>query len=114
MSQDLIVCNTVSAAAADVATAAKRNGRATKASAEARCLVLLLDWDVVVTNGGKISARQHEEPIKMKTTSWVPKLRISYCLKVAVETRAIHADIEPDNSENKHLIHYINNFINPI
>ena len=63
--------STVIAAAAS-ATTAKRKGCATKASAEAYCLVLALTWNDIVTNGGKMSAKQQEEAIKVKAASWAP------------------------------------------
>lgn len=99
---------------------AKRKGRATKQNAEAYCLVLSLAWNDIVINGGKISAKQQEELIKVKAAQWLPELRTSYAhtQKVSADPASILSEIDNDSGEGmirkaKSIVHYINNVLNP-
>ena len=106
--------------ASEPAVTAKRKGRATKQNAEAYCLVLSLAWNDIVVNGGKMSAKQQEELIKVKAAQWLPELRTSYAhtLKVSADPAAILSEIDSDSGEQmirkaKSIVHYINNILNP-
>ena len=102
------------------AATAKRKGRATKQNAEADCLVLSLAWNDIVVNGGKMSAKQQEELIKVKAAQWLPELKTSYAhtLKVCADQASILSEIDKDSGEGmirkaKSIVHYVNNVLNP-
>jgi hypothetical protein len=56
----------------------ERMSRATKNVAEGYTVLLLLAWNDITTNGGKMSVPQQEQVMKVKASDWIKELKTSY------------------------------------
>jgi hypothetical protein len=99
-----------------------RKSRATKGVTEAYYFILSLAWNDIVTNGGKLSVRQQEESIKLKSCQWADTLHSEFPhvpLKPEVTSSILNIEINMDSGNGmirkaKEMIHYISNVLNPV
>ena len=95
--------------------------RGTKNVNEIYTVLLLLAWNDIVTNGGKMSTPQQEEVMKVKASDWIKVMFESYNhipLK-DVAKEILEAQITKDNGnamirKAKEAITFVTNVFNPV
>lgn len=103
-------------------TAPFRKSRATKGVTEAYYFILSLAWNDIVINGGKLSVKQQEESIKLKSSQWAEALHREFPhvpLKPEVTASILNIEINMDSGNGmirkaKEMIHYVSNVLNPV
>ena len=99
----------------------ERMNRGTRNVNEIYTVLLLLAWNDIVTNGGKMSTPQQEEVMKVKASDWIKVMFESYNhipLK-DVTKEILEAQITKDNGnamirKAKEAITFVANVLNPV
>ena len=79
----------------------ERMNRGTRNVNEIYTVLLLLAWNDIVTNGGKMSTPQQEEVMKVKASDWIKDMFESYNPLKDVTKEILEAQITKDNGNPK-------------